>query len=137
MKTKTCGQGGFTLVEVMIVVGIIGMLATIAIPNFVKSREHAYKATCISNLRQIDGAIQQWSLELKKDSGQAVDYGDISSYLPDEDEKEDEERALLPSLCFSGMVKAWRQRRSSLGWWFWLSPAQASFSHWQRLPCFL
>ncbi|HWX21094.1 MAG TPA: prepilin-type N-terminal cleavage/methylation domain-containing protein [Candidatus Binatia bacterium] len=81
MKNNTCSSGGFTLVEIMIVVAIIGLLATIAIPNFAKSRETAHKVTCISNLRQIDGALQQWALDLKKDAGQAVSYQDISAYL--------------------------------------------------------
>jgi type II secretory pathway pseudopilin PulG len=44
----------------MIVVAIIGLLAAIAIPNFVKARTTAQKNACINNLRQIDGAIQQW-----------------------------------------------------------------------------
>ena len=81
MKTQTSNPAGFTLVEIMIVVAIIGMLATLAIPNFVKSREQAYQKGCLNNLRQIDGAIQSWALELKKDSGQAVTYGDIKDYL--------------------------------------------------------
>jgi len=68
-------------VEIMIVVAIIGLLATIAIPNFAKARETAMKNACISNLRQIDGAIQQWALDMKKDAGQPVTYSDIKSYL--------------------------------------------------------
>jgi prepilin-type N-terminal cleavage/methylation domain-containing protein len=81
MKDKTSRQRGFTLVEIMIVVAIIGLLATIAIPNFVKARTTAQMNACISNLRQIDGAVQQWALEMKKDAGSPVSYSDISSYL--------------------------------------------------------
>jgi prepilin-type N-terminal cleavage/methylation domain-containing protein len=81
MKINASDRHGFTLVEIMIVVAIIGLLATIAIPNFAKARERAHMTACINNLAKIDGAIQMWALETKKDSGQAVAYTDISSYL--------------------------------------------------------
>ena len=81
MKNIISRKGGFTLVEIMIVVAIIGMLASIAIPNYAQSRTTAHRNVCISNLQQIEGAIQRWSLEMHKDEGQSVAYGDIRVYL--------------------------------------------------------
>jgi len=81
MKIRTSRKSGFTLVEIMIVVAIIGLLAAIAIPNFIRARTTSQKNACINNLRQIDGAIQQWALENKKDSAASVGFTDVSPYL--------------------------------------------------------
>ncbi len=68
-QTKNNRKAGFTLVEIMIVVAIIGLLAAIAIPNFVKARATSQANACINNLRQIDAAVNQWALETHQVSG--------------------------------------------------------------------
>ena len=73
MKINKSSKSGFTLVEIMIVVAIIGLLAAIAIPNFVKARNTAQANACINNMRQIDSAIQQWALEKGKKDNDPVD----------------------------------------------------------------
>jgi prepilin-type N-terminal cleavage/methylation domain-containing protein len=72
---------GFTLVEIMIVVCIIGMLAAISIPNLIRARSRSQTNVCINNLRQIDSATQQWATELKKAATAIPDKLDIDPYL--------------------------------------------------------
>ena len=74
-------RGGFTLVEIMIVVSLMGLLAAIAVPSFLRSRNAAHRSTCINNLKQIDSAIQQWATEYRKPQSARVDFSDISPYL--------------------------------------------------------
>ncbi len=66
MKGKN--RKGFTLVEIMIVVLIIGILMAIAVPNFIKARSNSQTSTCLANLRQIEGAKELWAMENKKSS---------------------------------------------------------------------
>jgi len=65
----------------MIVVAIIGLLAAIAIPNFVRARTTSQMNACINNLRQIDGATQQWGLEAKQNTNAVPVFTDVSPYL--------------------------------------------------------
>lgn len=81
MKNRNSRNAGFTLVEIMIVVAIIGLLAAIAIPNFVRARTTSQQNACINNLRQVDGAVQQWALEQKKDPAATVAETDVTPYL--------------------------------------------------------
>jgi prepilin-type N-terminal cleavage/methylation domain-containing protein len=66
MRIQNSPRTAFTLVEIMIVVAIIGLLAAIAIPNFVRARENAQRTACILNLEAINGAKAMWALETKR-----------------------------------------------------------------------
>ncbi len=74
-------QSGFTLIEIMIVIAIIGMLLAIAIPNYVRARGVAEKTACINNLRELDGAKQQWALENQKVDTDTPTESDLRPYL--------------------------------------------------------
>lgn len=74
MKTdkKNSSLIGFTLVEIMIVVAIIGLLAAMAFPSFVRARDNSRQKTCVNNLRQLDGAKDEAALEKGLSNGADV-----------------------------------------------------------------
>ena len=88
MKLNTARTSGFTLVEIMIVVAIIGILIAIAVPGFVKARTQSRIKACQENLSKIDGAKEQCALENNKTSGATFSWpGDLvgaSSYIKKE-----------------------------------------------------
>ena len=74
-------RGGFTLVEIMIVVAIIALLAAIAVPNFLRSRKRSQATQVLEDLRQIDAAVDQYAIEFNKKAGITPIWDDIQKYL--------------------------------------------------------
>ena len=81
MKSSKMRVQGFTLVEIMIVVALIGLLAAIAMPSWVRARTTSQNNACINNLRQISGATQQWALDNRKGPDVTVAPDEILPYL--------------------------------------------------------
>jgi prepilin-type N-terminal cleavage/methylation domain-containing protein len=74
-------RGGFTLVEIMIVVAIIALLAAIAVPGFLRARKRSQASRIINDLRLIDSAVDQYAIETNKKSGDPVNVADWTNYL--------------------------------------------------------
>lgn len=74
-------RGGFTLVEIMIVVAIIALLAAIAVPNFLRARKRSQATRILEDLRLIDAAVDQYAIENDKKVGDAFAWSDVSKYV--------------------------------------------------------
>ena len=74
-------RGGFTLVEIMIVVAIIALLAAIAVPGFLRARKRSQASRIINDLRLIDSAVDQYAIENNKATGAGVGITDWTKYL--------------------------------------------------------
>jgi len=81
LKKLTTKRGGFTLVEIMIVVAIIALLAAIAVPGFLRARKRSQASKIINDLRMIDSAMDQYAIETTKKSGDPIDISDWTNYV--------------------------------------------------------
>ena len=81
MKILHANRRGFTLVEIMIVVAIIALLASIAVPGFLRARKRSQASRIINDLRLIDNAVDQYAIETNKISGATVSIADWTNYL--------------------------------------------------------
>jgi prepilin-type N-terminal cleavage/methylation domain-containing protein len=81
LKKITTKRGGFTLVEIMIVVAIIALLAAIAVPGFLRARKRSQASKIINDLRLIDSAVDQYAIETTKKTGDPVAVSDWTNYL--------------------------------------------------------
>lgn len=100
---------GFTLVEIMIVVAIIGLLAAIAIPSFLKARESARRTACINNLRNIDAAKDQYALEFGGTELWMPSYSNCAIYIKDTNKcfcpaAQDANRSFEPSYSIEALM---------------------------------
>ena len=81
LKKLTTKRGGFTLVEIMIVVAIIALLAAIAVPGFLRARKRSQASKILNDLRMIDSAMDQYAIETAKKSGDPIAVADWTNYV--------------------------------------------------------
>jgi prepilin-type N-terminal cleavage/methylation domain-containing protein len=74
-------RGGFTLVEIMIVVAIIALLAAIAVPGFLRARKRSQASRILNDLRMIDSAVDQYAIETNRKTNDTVGTADWTNYL--------------------------------------------------------
>jgi len=81
LKKLNTKRGGFTLVEIMIVVAIIALLAAIAVPNFLRSRKRSQATQVLEDLRIVDAAVDQYAIENNKNSATTPAWSDVQKYI--------------------------------------------------------
>jgi prepilin-type N-terminal cleavage/methylation domain-containing protein len=81
LKAINKRRGGFTLVEIMIVVAIIALLAAIAVPGFLRARKRSQASRILNDLRMIDSAVDQYAIETNRKTGDVVAVTDWTNYL--------------------------------------------------------
>jgi prepilin-type N-terminal cleavage/methylation domain-containing protein len=81
INTYKSSRRGFTLVEIMIVVAIIALLASIAVPNFLRARKRAQATRILEDLRLLTSAEDQYAIENNKISGMTPNFTDLKVYL--------------------------------------------------------
>jgi prepilin-type N-terminal cleavage/methylation domain-containing protein len=74
-------RGGFTLVEIMIVVAIIALLAAIAVPNFLRARKRSQATRILEDLRMLDSGTDQYAIENNKTTGSNANMTDLKAYI--------------------------------------------------------
>jgi prepilin-type N-terminal cleavage/methylation domain-containing protein len=81
LRKSSSKHGGFTLVEIMIVVAIIALLAAIAVPGFLRARKRSQASKILNDLRMIDSAVDQYSIETNRKTGDTVAVADWTAYV--------------------------------------------------------
>jgi prepilin-type N-terminal cleavage/methylation domain-containing protein len=81
LKKLQAKRGGFTLVEIMIVVAIIALLAAIAVPGFLRARKRSQASRILNDLRMIDSAVDQYAIETGRATGFALNTADWTNYV--------------------------------------------------------
>lgn len=74
-------RGGFTLVEIMIVIGILGLLSAIAVPNWIRARKRTQAALILEDLRDLDQAVDQYATDNSKTCGINPTFSDLQAYV--------------------------------------------------------